>query len=62
MRMRKDVDLLWEIAALTDSRSEPIACGGKQWREDDSSAIVEIARQEGIRIDLKEKQTETKPT
>ncbi|MBI3536953.1 MAG: nucleotidyltransferase domain-containing protein [Chloroflexi bacterium] len=51
-RQRKDIDLLWEIAALTDSRIEPIACGEKQWLEDDSSAIIEIARQEGVRIDV----------
>jgi len=53
-RQRKDIDLLWEIAALADSRIEPVACGEKQWLEDDSSAIIEIARQEGVRIDLEE--------
>ena len=55
-RKRQDIDLLWEIAALTDSRIEPIACGEKQWREDDTSAIIETARQHGVRIDLKEEQ------
>ena len=54
VRQRKDVDLLWEIAALTDSRIEPIACGEKQWLTDDSSAIIEIARQEGVRVDVEE--------
>lgn len=49
-RNRSDVDLLWRLAARTDSRIEPIPCGEKQWAEDTSSAIVEIARREGQRI------------
>jgi predicted nucleotidyltransferase len=38
---------LWRIAARIDSLIEPIPCGSRQWREDDSSAIIEIARREG---------------
>ena len=53
-RSRQDVDLLWRLAARTDSRIEPIPCGERQWREDNSSAIIEIARREGERIDLPE--------
>jgi hypothetical protein len=30
-----------------DSRIEPIPCGSRQWREDDSSVIIETARKEG---------------
>ena len=44
---RADVSLLWRVAARTDSRIEPIACGERQWAEDRSSAILEIARREG---------------
>jgi hypothetical protein len=44
---RKKIDNLWHITAQTDSRIEPIPCGEKQWQEDDSSAIIEIARREG---------------
>jgi hypothetical protein len=44
------VDLLWRIAARIENRIEPIPCGEKQWEEDDSSAIIEIARREGERI------------
>jgi len=44
---RHDVELLWWAAATTDSRIEPIACGERQWAEDDKSAIIEIARREG---------------
>jgi uncharacterized protein len=51
-RNRRDVDLLWRLAARIDSRIEPVPCGEKQWEEDDSSAIVEIARREGKRVDL----------
>lgn len=44
---RDDVSLLWRVAAHTDSRIEPIPCGVRQWDEDQSSAIIEIARREG---------------
>jgi predicted nucleotidyltransferase len=47
---RSDVDLLWRLAAQTDSRIEPIPCGERQWTEDDSSAVVEMARREGERV------------
>ena len=58
-RNRRDVDLLWRVAARSDSRIEPIPCGERQWNEDSSSAIVEIARREGetIRIDEAEQDT-----
>jgi len=36
----------------TDSRIEPIAVGERQWREDNSSALIEIARREGQEISL----------
>jgi len=45
---RSSVNLLWRVAARTDSRIEPIACGSRQWRDDDSIAIIEIARREGM--------------
>ena len=44
---------LWRIAAITDCRIEPIPCGVKQWEVDDGTPILEVARQEGIRIDYK---------
>jgi predicted nucleotidyltransferase len=50
-RRLKDTLLLWEVAAETDARIEPIPCGQKQWAEDDSSAVIEIARREGERIE-----------
>ncbi len=51
-RQRADIDLLWRVAARTDSRIEPVPCGDKQWYEDTSSAVVEIARREGHRVSL----------
>lgn len=44
---RSDVALLWRLAARTDSRIEPVACGERQWNEDTSTPIIEAARQEG---------------
>jgi len=52
----KDSLLLWEVAAEVDSRIEPIPCGEREWTEDDSRAIIEIARREGQRIAATEKQ------
>jgi predicted nucleotidyltransferase len=45
-----DVALLWRLTVRTASSIEPIPCGERQWYEDDSSAIIEIARREGTLI------------
>lgn len=50
----KDWATLWVIAAHTDSRIEPIPVGERQYQEDDSSMIIEIARREGQIIPLAE--------
>ncbi|MBI2424698.1 MAG: nucleotidyltransferase domain-containing protein [Candidatus Hydrogenedentes bacterium] len=47
---RDDINRLWRTAARTDNRIEPVACGERQWVEDTSRAIVEIARRGGTRI------------
>jgi predicted nucleotidyltransferase len=47
MKDRKKLNLLWHLAAAIDSRIEPIPCGLQQWTEDDTSAIIEVARREG---------------
>jgi predicted nucleotidyltransferase len=47
MKDRSGINLLWRLAARIDSRIEPIPCGSRQWLEDDSSAIIEIARRQG---------------
>lgn len=44
---RADVDMLWRQAAIVDSRIEPVPCGERQWVEDRSSTLLEIARREG---------------
>ena len=46
----QQVNLLWQLCVHTDSRIEPIAVGERRWREDDASAILEIARREGQEI------------
>jgi predicted nucleotidyltransferase len=46
------VDVLWEATSVTHGRIEPLACGERRWIEDDGSPIVEIARREGIEINL----------
>src|SRR3972149_8420749 len=51
-RDRRDIALLWRLAARSDSRIEPVPCGDRQWQEDDTSPIVEIARREGEQIFL----------
>jgi len=50
-RDRRNIDRLWHLAARTDSRIEPIPCGLRQWDTDDGSAIIEIARSQGLRVD-----------
>jgi len=47
---RQSIDQLWRIAARTDSRIEPLPCGERQWREDTSSPIIEIARIDGATV------------
>ena len=49
---REEINLLWRTAARTDSRIEPVPCGQRQWFEDTSSAILEIARREGACVTI----------
>jgi hypothetical protein len=51
-RLRSDINLLWRVAARTDSRIEPIAVGQQQYATDDSSPVIELARREGQIIPL----------
>lgn len=47
---REPVNVLWRVAARTDARLEPVACGEQQWLEDDSTPIIEAARRQGLTI------------
>ena len=47
---RSDVNMLWRVAAATDSRIEPVAVGKIQYDTDDGNAIIEIARRNGQRV------------
>ncbi|MBD3341573.1 MAG: hypothetical protein GF353_20885 [Candidatus Lokiarchaeota archaeon] len=49
---RDDINLLWRTAARTDSRIEPIPIGTNRWKTDDGSTIIEIARREGICVEV----------
>jgi len=48
----KQEERLWALTARLDSRLEPIPCGASQWRNDQVSPLIEIARSEGIVIDI----------
>lgn len=45
---------LWQCTVRADTRIEPIACGVREWIEDDEIPIFEIARKEGITIEVPE--------
>lgn len=51
---RKDIDLLWHVAADNDSRIEPMAVGERQYRESNDSCIIFEARRKGQIIPLAE--------
>ena len=44
----RTLDLLWQLAARTDSRIEPFPCGLEQWKKDNFTPIIEIARKAGF--------------
>jgi len=48
----EDYERLWMFAARTNKRIEPIPVGEKQYKEDRSSLILEVARREGQIIPL----------
>jgi len=53
-RTHVDYENLSIYAGRTDSRIEPIPVGEKQFKEDNSNMIIEIARREGQIIPLAE--------
>jgi predicted nucleotidyltransferase len=53
-RTTDDYESLWVFAGRTDSRIEPIPVGEKQFKEDENSTILIIARREGQIIQLAE--------
>lgn len=44
---------LWRLRIDTDSRIEPVACGEAEWETDDSRPIIEIARREGVVVEVR---------
>jgi predicted nucleotidyltransferase len=53
-RKIEDVGKLWHLSAKTEPVIEPVACGEVQWRENESSPIIEVARQQGQIVRLVE--------
>jgi len=51
-RNYKDKDLLWTSVLCVDKRIEPIACGVTQWEDDDGTPIFEVARREGVIVEV----------
>lgn len=49
-----DYERLWMFAARTNKLIEPIPVGEKQYMEDRTSLILEVARREGQKIPLAE--------
>lgn len=49
---RRETSLLWRLTLNTDTRVEPIPVGEREWKEDDSRAILEIARREGKIVEI----------
>lgn len=46
------VERLWTLTNDADNRIEPIPCGEKEWETEGGRPILDIARQEGMRIGL----------
>jgi predicted nucleotidyltransferase len=49
---RRETSLLWRLTVDTDTRMEPVPVGEREWKEDDSRAILEIARREGHIVEV----------
>lgn len=49
---KRETSLLWRLTVGTDTRVEPIPVGAREWEDDDSRAIVEIARREGQIVEV----------
>jgi hypothetical protein len=48
--LREVVNCLRRVAARTNSRSEPIPCGRRQWTEDSATPLLEIVGREGVEV------------
>ncbi len=49
---RSQIHSLWETAAITDSRIEPMPCGLKQWEKDLWHPLIDTAHQQGQIVTL----------
>lgn len=44
----RGINQLWQLAAQVDSRIKPLPCGTQQWRDNGASALIEMARRQGL--------------
>jgi predicted nucleotidyltransferase len=52
---KREIELikrLWRTTMLADNRIEPIPCGEREWEMDQTRPILEIARREGVVIEV----------
>jgi hypothetical protein len=49
-RDSKIIGKTWRLTAMVDSRIEPYLVGEKRFLSDDGSPIIEIVKQEGVKI------------
>jgi predicted nucleotidyltransferase len=49
---RRETAMLWHLTLDTNTRVEPVPVGEREWKVDDSRAIVEIARREGTIVTM----------
>jgi len=49
-RKNAQIETMWGATLQADNRIEPIPCGEREWEEDDTRPILEVARREGIEI------------
>ena len=47
------VEMMWQMRIMADNRIEPIACGEKEWETDERRPVLEIARREGVVVNLR---------
>ena len=53
-------DELWRLTLKAGYRLQPIPVGPKQFREDDVSTVIEMARREGVEIKRKTRRPKAK--
>lgn len=53
-KRREDINRIWHATLNSDVRIEPVGVGTRQWEENESIPIIDIARREGEIIRLEQ--------